>query len=451
MPIKGITDRSARLPQIGTLRKGAAKAQNRPGRDLDYFRFDAAEEPELEKTFTRVFGATPKIIPCFLPYRTPAQNLRAFMYQFGASGMKRKCDGERIWSDRQADGSMMHYTENQMPACLQTTDGCQCKPSGQLHIIIPALGRYGVTLVQTTSVIDIATLSQTLDHLFNVAQQYGHDLTSMPMQLARFKTKKRSPIQGGKYGFVTRSFLRLEILPQWFKDRLIESTSSRKMIAMSPDEEIYQALPAHVSEEEKQSQEIDAIESAMNPPAMYPAQVIEEESVTVAPGQNDALKLVQLCSEWLDSVGFGRSADRSLILTLIMKRKVTTVDEMSADEIHHVITCLDTMRNKIDGGNQNHVLFAKALSDALNSGEVIKESYDFLDALMVYDPLMGFPKADAMAQAVEGSKAVDALLDKKGEDSEVAKPKPDVVTADDLAPEIPPTYNEDDYDDDIPF
>lgn len=39
MPIKGLTDQG-RFPSIGQLRKGEPKpGGNRPGRDLDYFRF----------------------------------------------------------------------------------------------------------------------------------------------------------------------------------------------------------------------------------------------------------------------------------------------------------------------------------------------------------------------------------------------------------------------------
>ena len=45
MPIKGLTDRkNLRFPKIGDIRKGAEKQENRPGKDLTYFRASFVED-----------------------------------------------------------------------------------------------------------------------------------------------------------------------------------------------------------------------------------------------------------------------------------------------------------------------------------------------------------------------------------------------------------------------
>ena len=76
MAIKGLTDRGPQFPELGVLRKGAKKVQeNKPGADLDYFRFDTKDQDALE-VFQEAFGDQPREIEIKLPFQTTDANYR---------------------------------------------------------------------------------------------------------------------------------------------------------------------------------------------------------------------------------------------------------------------------------------------------------------------------------------------------------------------------------------
>ena len=95
MPIKGITDRDAAFPQIAVLRKGAPKGDNRPGKDLDYFRIDT-KYADVAKTFKAAYGEQPQTVNVFLPFATPEQNFDAWQGEYTAGALVHRCNGETM-------------------------------------------------------------------------------------------------------------------------------------------------------------------------------------------------------------------------------------------------------------------------------------------------------------------------------------------------------------------
>ena len=99
MAIKGLTDRDARWPRLGTLRKGAAKPTNgkRPGADLgERFRFDGID-PATQTQWQRIFGGDEvDELEILLPYEDLAACWDAWREEWNASRLVRRCDGETI-------------------------------------------------------------------------------------------------------------------------------------------------------------------------------------------------------------------------------------------------------------------------------------------------------------------------------------------------------------------
>jgi hypothetical protein len=99
MPIKHLqAQRPAAFPCIGKLRKGGEKQTNAKGekvrgRDLDHFRF-STDDTDAATAFNAYYGAEPKAINVFLPYATTDKNFQAWMEEYRAGGLVRRCDGE---------------------------------------------------------------------------------------------------------------------------------------------------------------------------------------------------------------------------------------------------------------------------------------------------------------------------------------------------------------------
>jgi hypothetical protein len=178
MPIKGLTDRTASFPKLGTIRKGAPKTENKPGQDLDYFRFDT-DNADLEGAFLQVYDQQPRELNVFLPYKTTEQNFSSWMEEWARASLLRRCDGEAqtIW----LNDDKKTYSKGRK-ACLncdETKSGC--KPSGRLHVVIPELKRLGYVEVQTHSKWDIMGITENLVAI----EQATGDLRGIPFKLCR--------------------------------------------------------------------------------------------------------------------------------------------------------------------------------------------------------------------------------------------------------------------------
>ena len=177
MPIKGLTDRGMAFPEIGQIRKGAKKGGNRPGKDLTYFRveFDEREKMATEK-FLSIYGLEPTAIRIILPFDEIDRMWDAWLEAYTAGRMVARSDGEFITyqiDTKTGDilvrnglnvntGKQAQHPDDNIAGYDYKNNPVTFKPSGRLKIIIPDLERAAYVTVLTTSMHDIANISDQL-------------------------------------------------------------------------------------------------------------------------------------------------------------------------------------------------------------------------------------------------------------------------------------------------
>lgn len=214
MPIKHLqTDRPAAFPCIGKLRKGGAKQTNAKGkevmgRDLDHFRF-TTDDPDAAAAFAAYYGPEPKAIKVFLPYATTDENFQAWMEEYRAGGLVRRCDGETCVFSRDARG-------NAVTTPTPCAKPCGCKQVGRLAVIVPELVRMAYVTVETHSVYDIIQLTENLQ----AAEFMRGDLRGIPFILSRREREISTPMPDGGRARRKKSLLFIEPDPSWVQRQL---------------------------------------------------------------------------------------------------------------------------------------------------------------------------------------------------------------------------------------
>ena len=232
MPIKSLQiNQTAQFPIIGKLRKGAPKVENngksQMGKDLDYFRFDSDDQAACQ-SFAAAYQEHPKQIRVLLPFATPEQNFQAWMEEYSAGGLQRRCDSETQTFSRDKLGK-------QAPAkpCEKLCGGsCACKQVGRLYVVIPELARLAYVVVETHSIYDIIQLTQNLQ----AAHSVRGSLNGVPFVLSRRPREISTPGEDGKRVRRVKNLLFLEPDPEWVQ---------RKLLAMR--NEAFALLPAQSS------------------------------------------------------------------------------------------------------------------------------------------------------------------------------------------------------------
>ena len=218
MPILSLQkDRAPQFPCIGKLRKGGAKRKNAQGReimgeDLKYFRF-TTDDAHAAETFAAYYGAQPQSVEVFLPYATTAENFGAWLEEYTAGGMTRRCDGETQHFHRDTDGK-----GNTTPIKCERLCGrkCGCKEIGRLAVIVKQLARLAYVTVETHSLYDIMQLTENLQ----AAEALRGDLRGIPFILSRRDREISTPGEGGKRTRRTKSLLFIEPNPEWVARQL---------------------------------------------------------------------------------------------------------------------------------------------------------------------------------------------------------------------------------------
>jgi len=174
MPIQGLSTRDVIQPRfrnLGKLRKGGEKSGNRPGADLDHFRFVPDNgRADILQAFVDAYGEKPERLEVYFPYPTMEENFRSWREDYGANHLcKLRCDGARHHDWIQGD---RHYHSEEGRECTfkcrDTENRCPECPLGYygyLDVILPGMwyhGQVGLVTVLTTSINDIATLSAKL-------------------------------------------------------------------------------------------------------------------------------------------------------------------------------------------------------------------------------------------------------------------------------------------------
>lgn len=252
MAIKGLTDTASVAPRwsrLGKLRKGAAKPEKGPGRELPYWRFTAEgrNAAAIEQAFTSKFGKEPVAVEVFLMAATPDDAFPSWMEFWKQSSLERRCDGETCHL-RRVGAQMVR----QPVACICAQEMAKapnskpnCVKVGRLSVVIPALieaGFIGEVVVETHSGDDLRTLAARLSVVYQTALQYGGDLRGVPFVLSREPVSMSTPRDNGERVKATKYQVRLEPAQAWTA-RALEQTRSASL-ALASGERVALAAPA---------------------------------------------------------------------------------------------------------------------------------------------------------------------------------------------------------------
>jgi hypothetical protein len=236
MPIKGLTDRGLAFPEIGQIRKGAKKGENRPGADLTYFRVEFDEqEPKAAEGFRKVYGDKPAYIRIIFPFNEIERMWDAWYEAYTAGRMIARSDGEFITymlDDKGdvvvhngigVDGSRVPHPANGIAGNDYKGNAVKFKPTGRLKVIIPELSRAAYLTVMTTSVHDIGNISAQLGAFKELNQG---QLAGIPFLLRRRPKPISTPSgENGQRARRVKWLISIEADPEWVKAKLSQVRS----------------------------------------------------------------------------------------------------------------------------------------------------------------------------------------------------------------------------------
>lgn len=254
MPIASIQrGATERFPSLGILRKGAPKTEaNKPGRDLQFFRFSNPSRPELEVLFRELYGERPAELHVYLPGRTLDDNYQYFMEEWVAGGLMHRCDGEHMTHWRTPNGQ---YSSEPLPCPYATGDKTRtarnpgCKPVGRLRVLLPEFldnGLVGDITVLTGSWHDIQNILNSL--MATEAQRANHPmgLRGIEFILRRHKAMISTPGQDGKRARREKWLTSIEPAQEWV---MLQIKAARDVQYLTAGATL--ALPAGVAEDEE--------------------------------------------------------------------------------------------------------------------------------------------------------------------------------------------------------
>lgn len=218
MAIYGVTDRESLDPRfkvLGKLRKGAPKEPNRPGRDLEWFRF-TSDNDAVVKAFRQAYGDQPVSLQAFFPFPTLEAVFPTFRESYGQNHLlKEQCDGFNIiqWQDgpRMARGSRVCQKQCKSVESRPPCPDCALKPIGRLSVIlIPLLEarHVGTVTVETHGWHDISEIARQL--------AMYEPLTGREFRVYRETTTIGAPI-GNKRAAVQKSLVKIEPTQETYK------------------------------------------------------------------------------------------------------------------------------------------------------------------------------------------------------------------------------------------
>lgn len=275
MPIKGLTDRGASFPIIGTIRKGKIEHVKTKTReydkpvDLEYFRVEFDErEQQTAALFRSFYGDEPDAINVVLPFASVIDNFDAFDEAYVKRGLVFRGDGERVLYERDgitdevivssSSDEMRTYKRGEAVGHYVTGNGEKKpivpKPIGRLKVMLdaPMPPRLAYLVAKTGSTYDIGNLTEQL----NALSKYGErGLVGIPLVLRRRPVEIAAPIgEGGSRVRVTKWLLSIEASPEWvMKRRAIAAAESLPQLPPGVVEGEVRVLEAPSIEDEDES------------------------------------------------------------------------------------------------------------------------------------------------------------------------------------------------------
>ena len=258
MPIIGMTDADTsmpRFPLLGVLRKGAARPEGggRPGKDLEWFRFDPRRQ-EIGEAFEQAYGTQPDSLTVFLPYALISDCFPTWREEWVAGGLVHRCDGETCSLWRNAQG---RYSREPKPCTYAAKEEKGCKPVGRLNLILPDLlraGFVGYVSLGTSSINDIVSIHSSL---LAVAEARGsEDLRGIAFQLYRQKESISTPGKDGQRMRREVSLVKLVPSAEWVRSQI--AASARDALAL-PDVDVSTGELLSAPDEEEADDVSDAL------------------------------------------------------------------------------------------------------------------------------------------------------------------------------------------------
>lgn len=258
-----------KFPRLGILHKGAprAKNSNRPGKDLTYFRLDAA--PEVVAIYHDLYGQQPTEIPIQFTTERAIESFDANFEEYDKTGIRLRCDGEYLLGCRVKNkkdplkpAKWYNYTREMKRECRRDMENCacDCRKVGTLRFLIPGLlqaGHVGEILFSFTSEYDISEIYSNLIAV-NMDARNGRFLlrrTEREVVCSFAGDAKKGDTEGRRMR-QTKSLCQVVPEPEWLAAMLAQSrfdsvrtleTSQETLALQAPsDYEIddYQALPS---------------------------------------------------------------------------------------------------------------------------------------------------------------------------------------------------------------
>lgn len=283
MPIKGLSDRGLAFPEIGQIRKGAKKGENRPGPDLTYFR---VEFDELEKVaasnFRLAYKDQPTAIRILLPFNEIERMWDPWLEAYTAGRLVARSDGEFITYQLDDHGEVivMHGLDRQGNKVAHPTNGIaghdykgqpvKFKPTGRLKVIVPELKRAAYLTVMTTSTHDIANISSQLAAF---KELNGGQLAGIPFILRRRPKAISTPSDNGQRVRRVKWLLSIEVDPDW----ALAKFGQLNALALPSGFESTQ--PADIAEEAVEYDEDEIVEEATEATETINQETGEQEPV----------------------------------------------------------------------------------------------------------------------------------------------------------------------------
>jgi len=235
------------------------------GKDLNYFRFDS-DDTSATEVFAAAYGPQPKSLKVLLPFPTVEQNFQAWMEEYTASGLQRRCDGENQAFHRDERGTGITIPVQCNRICGKA---CACKQIGRLYLLIPELARLAYVVMETHSIYDIVQLTENLQAAFALRG----NLSGVPFILSRREREISTPSkEPGKRFRTKKSLLFIEPDPEWVQRKLIAMRS--EAFAMLPEVSSAIAPPATPANVDRDTGEIlidgDYADEDEAPPADNP-------------------------------------------------------------------------------------------------------------------------------------------------------------------------------------
>ncbi|MGL4618802.1 MAG: hypothetical protein ACRCZS_07045 [Chroococcidiopsis sp.] len=227
--------RSPRTQPIGKIFKGAQKTGNKPGSNLDYFRFEPGKsnvekQARLTEIWEQYYGTQPTQVNVFFKHNDVENLIDDWFMEFGTGGLlKTRCDGENIVEWRDERGKF--YPDSPKPCrAPNSPKGCEkCRASALIKFGMPEFRYHGFSgniEISTTSINDIVYLKTQLEEIAAELAMVSTPIAYAPLILSRSprtitKTTPQKQFRGEE------NLLHLSIDPQ-FQRKLDRAIAAQK-------------------------------------------------------------------------------------------------------------------------------------------------------------------------------------------------------------------------------